>query len=107
MREANLPNLDENNQLNSELSTRLETAFHSFQSTRDDVFALKSAYNVLQRDIAGLTVSIDKLVSRFEDSKKTNWPLLAMLSGLLPLVIARSEEHTSELQSHSFISYAV
>src|ERR1051326_556704 len=29
------------------------------------------------------------------------------MRGLQPLVETRSEEHTSELQSHSFISYAV
>jgi septal ring factor EnvC (AmiA/AmiB activator) len=70
---------------------RLERGFReqqtSFMNTRDEVNSLKSAYGVIQRDIMSLANSVEKLVARFEDSHKTNWPLLALLAGLLPIFI--------------------
>lgn len=56
-------------------------------STRDDVNTLKAAYSVIQRDIMSLANSVEKLVARFEDNSKTNWPLLALMAGLLPILI--------------------
>lgn len=55
--------------------------------TRDDVNILKTGYGVIQRDIMTMTAAIDKLVTRFEETRKTNWPLLALCAGLLPIVI--------------------
>lgn len=70
---------------------RLEKGFHeqqtAFMTTRDEVNTLKSAYNVIQRDIMSLANSVEKLVARFEDGNKTNWPMLALLAGMAPILI--------------------
>lgn len=75
----------------TDLLRRLEKGFqdqqNAFQQTRDDVNSLKSGYNVIQRDVMSISTAIERLVSRFEESRKTNWPLLAMGAGLLPIVI--------------------
>lgn len=60
----------------------------AFQVTRDEVTALKGATAVIQRDMASLASAIDKLVTRFEDSKKTNWPVIAAAFGLVPALLA-------------------
>lgn len=84
-------NIDRNND-GLAVFGRLEKGFQdqqlAFQSTRDDVTALKSGYIVIQRDVLNLTSIIEKLVARFEDTRKTNWPFLATTAGLLPLLIA-------------------
>jgi hypothetical protein len=77
--------------LEKDVLYRLEKGFSdqqtAIQSTRDEVNTLKSNQNVMQRDMATLVGSIDKLAARFDETRKTNWPLLALLSGLLPLII--------------------
>lgn len=77
---------------NLDVLSRLEHSFNeqqtSFLQTRDDVNSLKAGYNTIQRDIMQLGSSVEKLVSRFEDSNKTNWPLFAVIGGILPLVVA-------------------
>ena len=57
----------------------------------------------------GATIDIAKgdFVSVVGPSGSGKSTLLLMLGGMLSPSSGRSEEHTSELQSHSFISYAV
>lgn len=78
--------------IETDVMLRLEKGFTdqqlSFQNTRDDVNALKLSYSVMQRDMLNIGSSIEKLIARFEDSRKMNWPMLALLGGLLPIVIA-------------------
>ncbi len=74
-----------NNEIAPELLLRWEK---DTQSTRDDVNLLKGGYSVLQRDLATLTSSIDKLVTRFEETRKLNWPMIGLLIAILPLMIA-------------------
>lgn len=77
--------------VSSEWLHRLERTFTdqqtSFQQTRDEVNSLKTGYNIIQRDIVALGSNVERLVSRFEESSKTNWPLLALAAGLIPLLV--------------------
>ncbi len=67
---------------------QIVTLEKSFSATRDEVAILKGGFQVVQRDLVSLTSSIEKLVARFEDSRKVNWPMIALLVGLVPLLIA-------------------
>ncbi|HEY2538196.1 MAG TPA: hypothetical protein VGI28_01660 [Stellaceae bacterium] len=78
----------------SELLRRLDRALNDFQSTRndfqatrDDVIALKQGYGNLQGGMVELRGSVDRLVSRFEEARRTNWPLIAVLAGMLPVLL--------------------
>src|SRR3546814_8044514 len=56
------------------------------------------------RPFAGHQPALDRFIGRLEDMRGAHWPLLSASANW---ATARSEEHTSELQSLMRISYAV
>lgn len=73
--------VDANNLVRSgDLVRRLET-------TRDDVIGLKQGYDALKGDISSLSSSVEKLVTKFEEARRTNWPLIAVMAGVLPVFL--------------------
>lgn len=62
----------------------------AFQLTRDKVNSLDAKLDVTTRDVGNLSVSIDKLISRFESTQKTNWPLLGAIFGFIPAILGAS-----------------
>ena len=64
-----------------------------------------NAITILDKDAVDRIVQSDKKINEYR--AKIDTQIMTILVKRAPMAIDRSEEHTSELQSHSFISYAV
>jgi hypothetical protein len=64
--------------------SRFETAF---QSTRDEVQALKQSYSVLQRDINNVAQEIKGFSAKLEEKSKANWPAIGLAVSLFAISV--------------------
>ena len=85
-------------ELNSNVALRLEEKGDEFIVSGRGILHLGILLENMRREGYELTVGKPEVIYREKDGK---------LQEPLELLVVRSEEHTSELQSHSFISYAV
>lgn len=73
-----------------DLVRRFDASLADLRDTRDDVIKLKQGYDGLRSDMIEMRQSVDRLVNRFEETRRTNWPLIAVLAGMLPVLLAGS-----------------
>lgn len=76
--EISNPDLTTENNLLRRLERSLDAQEREYQKTRDDVNSLKNQQNVIQRDIAAMTITVQALMAKMDERTKPNWTAIAL-----------------------------